>query len=145
MEKTSLPWACPCSAAGSTSWYLHLQVFNSYDFDSVSQFFAITDGRILFTSSLAVLQTPLLKSGMCCQDTTALFIPGFLILQEKTLLLDNKWTGKRSTPHCPSCPGSSVPDLWELYTQVLVLQRNHQREWLVNVCILVKTTAYALE
>lgn len=76
MERISLPCACPCSAAGSTSWHwfmwLYLQAFN-FDYPgSVSQFFAITDGRILFTSGLAVLQTPLPKSGMCCQDTTSL-------------------------------------------------------------------------
>lgn len=54
---------------------------------------------------------PCLRAG-CAAKIPLLFIPSFLILYEKTFLLDSKWTGRRSTPHHPSCPGSSVPDLW---------------------------------
>lgn len=87
--------------------------FNSYYLESVSWFFAITDGRILFTSHLAVLQTPLLKSEMCCQNTTALSIPSFLILRKKILVSRQQMDRKEGHPIPPQLswflgPRSSV-------------------------------------
>lgn len=58
-----------------------------------------------------MLQTPLLESAKCCQDTTALSILSFIILHEETWLLDNKWTGKMGTLHHLSYPGSLNSEL----------------------------------
>jgi len=80
-----------------------------------------------------MLQTPLLESAMCCQDTTALSILSFIILHEETWLLDNKWTGKMGTLHPPQLSWFfELRALLALQTRFNPAEKPPMKQWLVS-------------